>query len=123
MNAITFIHYIIFLIAAALQYEESMGYCLKPDGNHVSLGPEAKDIPDLVADSTKESCLSQCLLVEGVKGCEYERAVNYGSVSLMCMALMVEVTGGDDDADTATCWKFLEKGELLYAEKQFFSEP
>ena len=116
MNAITFIHYIIFLIAAALQYEESVGYCLKPDGNHVVLGPEAKDIPDLVADSTKESCLSQCLLMEGVKGCEYEEGAG-------CFAIMVVVTGGDDDADTnAICWKFLEKGELLYAEKQFFSE-
>ena len=77
---------------------------------------EAKDLYNLLEDSTKESCLSQCLLVEGVKGCEYDSSPE-------CYAIMVEVSGGNIYPDTATCWKFLEKCELLYTEKQFFSEP
>ena len=77
---------------------------------------EAKDLYNLLEDSTKESCLSQCLLVEGVKGCEYE--------SVGCHAIMVEVSYGNRDPISNTiCWKFFEKGELLYAEKQCFSEP
>ena len=115
LECITFIH--IFLIAAALQYEESMGYCVKPDGKLVNLGgTESKDIRHLVEVLTKESCLSQCLLVEGVKGCEYER--------VGCSAIMVEVSYGNRDPESnAICWRFFEKGELLYAEKQYFSEP
>ena len=113
MNVITFIYHIIFRIAAALQYEEFEGYCLKPDGNYAYDGENmTADVMDLLdrVDSTKESCLSQCLLVEGAKACEYESGY-------ICLAIMIEVSGGEKDEDSeAICWKFLDKGESLYAQ-------
>ena len=114
LNVITLIHYIIFLIAAAL-HEESVGFCLKLDGKNRIAADVKKMTP---VDTTKESCLSECLKFEseGVKACEYDS-------DGFCTAIVVEVAGGDKENDWAVCWKFLDKGESLYAEKQYFSDP
>ena len=107
MNIIALIQCTISLIIAASQYQESIGFC---SGANKIL--EDSDVQEVAGDS-KETCLRECLLVAGAKGCDYNTANG-------CFVVMIEVSGGDGTVG-ATCWKLPDTGESQCGQKQDLS--
>ena len=109
MNIIALIQCIISLIIAASQYQEFIGFCV---GANTKV--DYSNIQQMTGFS-KETCLTECLLVGGAKGCDYQ--INSG-----CHAITIEVSGGDG-TDDATCWKLEpDTGESQYGQKQDLSQ-
>ena len=108
MNIIALIQCIICLIIAASQYQEFIGFCL---GANKELN--LLDFQKVIGVDNKETCLRECLLVGGGKGCQYH--------TTGCFAIKVEVSGGDVNSGGATCWKFSDTGKSQYRQKQDLS--
>ena len=97
LNVITLYHYI-FLIAAVIQSEESVGYCMALSTASSVKRENRVTVPEF---DSKETCLSGCKLIEGAKGCEYDTS--------SCDALKVVVAMGDFTSGSI-CWRFIDKG-------------
>ena len=110
MNIIALIQCIISLIIAASQYQEFIGFCVGAN-EEVAMSNSLR----VTGVDSKETCLRECLLVGGAKGCDYQS--NGG-----CHAITIEVSGGDG-TDGATCWKLEpDTGESQYGQKQDLSQ-
>ena len=105
LNVISLIQYVISLFTAAIQHDESTGFCKDAEDNYL-----VERTPELVGGTSKETCLSECLRVVGAKGCDWEPTIG-------CYAAMVEVADTDGNY-AATCWKFFDTGESQYGQKQ-----
>ena len=94
------------LVTVVIQSIE-LGYCKDENGKYLDTDTDnAEDLTGSLTgvDNKKETCLNQCLRVEGVRGCEFISDLNF------CYASKVKVTTGDGARD-GTCWIFQGKSQ------------
>ena len=98
-----------FLLIAAIQYEELVGYCYK-EGNIANIkAPELVTIGFL---DSKENCLKQCLLKEGATGCQM---IENGNKKFCSVVISVSVVSSSGGVESNICWKFItDEGKSQY---------
>ena len=97
LNIIASILHAISIIAATDEIQEFVGGC---DAGGGGGRLPVDDVVLVIAGmGNKETCKSQCLLVDNVKACEYYKK------SGDCYSTNKTVVGGDGDSGV-TCWKF-----------------
>ena len=102
-----------FLLIAAIQHEELVGYCYKKG-----------DIPTVASEKvkigfvdSKENCLKQCLLKEGAKGCQLTVQGN----KKFCAAIITSFDSSDGTNSRITCWKFTTEEGKSHTDKTKFN--